>query len=327
MAKLPCMKLLACAGCAAALLLASSFARADDPPPLPPPTPPVLPPPPPPATSAPAGAAALLTHDPTAVVDTVYLRSGGVVRGRVADIATGEHVAILTSTGELRTVPWSDVDRVVVANTDRPVLPAPRAPKAAPPPPLQPDPPAMVGPFAFVHIEASGTTYLYRAPHGTTDFETVCEAPCDMQLPINDDYKIGGNGTKTTARFKLNAQGGGSVTLKVDGANWFAIIGGGTLAVVGGMTSYVGLLMAAAGSDHSSSSDGAGTAGLACFVIGGGVAALGVWAFVRGNSTDIVQTGPKAEKDAFLRTPSWRAASATEHGSAATFPLIFERRF
>lgn len=325
MAKLSCMKLLACAGYAAALLLASSFACADDLPPLPP-TPPVLPPPTAPAGFAPAAAAALLTQDPSAVVDTVYLRSGGVVRGRVTDIATGDNVAILTSTGELRTVPWSDVDRVVVANTDRPVRPAPRAPKGAPPP-LQPDPPAMVGPFAFVHIEASGSTYLYRAPHGTSDFETVCEAPCDMQLPINDDYMIGGNGTKTTARFKLKAQGGGSVTLKVDGPNWFAIVGGGTLAVVGGMTSYVGLLMAAAGSDHSNSSDGAGTAGLACFVIGGGVAALGIWAFVRGNSTDIVQTSPKAEKDAFLRTPSWRTASATEHGSSATFPLVFERRF
>ena len=312
MAKLPCMKLLACAGCSAALLLASSLACADDPPPLPPPTPPA--------------ASALLSHDPTAVVDTVHLRSGGVVRGRVTDIATGEHVTILTSTGELRTVPWSDVDRVVVANTDRPpVLPAPRAPKPAPPPPMRPDPEPMVGPFAFVHIEASGTTYLYRAPHGTTDFETVCEAPCDMQLPINDDYKIGGNGTKTTARFKLNAPGGGSVTLRVDGANWFAIIGGGTLAVVGGMTSYVGLLMAAS-SDHSSN-ESAGTAGLACFLIGGTVAALGAWAFVRGNSTDIVQTGPKPAKDAFLRSPSWRTASATEHGSAATFPLVFERRF
>ena len=316
MAKLAGMKLLACAGCAASLLLASSLACADDPPPLPPPTPP--------ATSA---APALLTHDASAVVDTITLRSGGVVQGRVTDIATGEHVAILTSTGELRTVPWADVDRVVVANTNRPVLPAPRAKPRPEPPPLQPDAAPMVGPFARVHIEASGTTYLYRAPHGTEDFETVCEAPCDMDLPINDDYRIGGNGTKTTPRFKLKAQGGGSVILKVDGANWFAILGGGTLAVVGGMTSYVGLLMAAAGSDNHSSSDETGTAGLACFVIGGVVAALGAYAFVRGNSTDIVQTGPAAAKDAFVRAPSWRSASATEQGNRASFPLLFERRF
>lgn len=312
------MKLLACAGCAASLLLASSLACADDPPPLPPPTPP--------ATSA--APSAFVSHDASAVVDTITLRSGGVVHGRVTDIATGDHVAILTSTGELRTVPWSDVDRVVVANTDRPpVLPTPKPKPKPEPPPLQPDAAPMEGPFAFVHIEASGSTYLYRAPHGTTDFETVCEAPCDMELPINDDYKIGGNGTKTTPRFKLKAQGGGSVTLKVDGANWFAIIGGGTLAVAGGMTSYAGLLMAAAGSDNSSRNGSAGTAGLACFVIGGVVAALGAYAFVRGNSTDIVQTGPKAAKDAFVRPPSWRSASATEQGNRASFPLVFERRF
>ncbi|HSO37717.1 MAG TPA: hypothetical protein VLT33_34560 [Labilithrix sp.] len=299
------MKLLAFAGCALLALLAPVVAHADEDPPPP----------------------ASLSRNPTATVDTVHLRSGGVVLGRVSEIVTGVRVSILTPTGELRNVPWSDVDRVVVANTAPPPQLPPRRPPPAPPPPppMEPDLPPMDGPRAFVHIEASGTTYLYRAPDGTTDYQTACTAPCDMELPIGDSYKIGGNGTKTTPSFKLKASPGGSVTLKVDGANWFGVIGGGTLAVSGAMTAYVGLLLAAA--DDSSRRSGSGSAGLACFLIGGAATALGTLAFLRSNTTDVVQTSPKAASDAFVRAPSWRTASATEQGHGATFPVLLERRF
>lgn len=257
------------------------------------------------------------------VVDSVYLRSGSTVLGRVTDIATGDHVTVLTPAGELRTLPWSDVDRVVVANTGRP----PALHPAPTPAPLEHDGAAMVGPFAFVHIEASGTTYLYRAPRGTTDYETVCTAPCDMDLPINDEYRIGGNGTKTTPSFRLKASAGGRVTLKVDGANWFGIVGGGTLAVAGAFVAYAGLLLAAGSNTSGSSRDGSGTAGLACLAFGGAATALGAFVFARSSTTEVAQVSPKAADDAFLRAPSWRSASATEHGSRATFPLLFERRF
>jgi len=166
----------------------------------------------------------------------------------------------------------------------------------------------MVGPFAFVHIEASGPTSLYRAPRGTTDYETACAAPCDMELPIDDEYRIGGNGTKTTPSFRLKASAGGRVTLKVDGANWFGIVGGGTLA-------------------SSSSREDSSTVGLGCLAFGAAATALGAFAFARSSTTEVVQTSPKAAGDAFVRAPSWRTASATEHGSSATFPLLFERRF
>jgi len=306
-AKLPCMKLLAYAGCAAALLLAPSLARADDEP-----SPP-----------------AFLTRSPAALVDRVYLRSGGMVIGRVSDIATGDHVTILTPTGELRNLPWSDVDRVVVANTGRPAgLPPPRPPAPAPKPaPLEPDSAPVVGPFAFVHIEASGPAYLYRAPRGTNDYETACAAPCDMELPIDDEYRIGGNGTKTTPSFRLKASAGGRITLKVDGPNWFGIVGGGTLAVTGVTVAYAGLLLAAGSGNSGSSREDSSTVGLGCLVFGAAAAALGGFAFARSSTTEVVQTSPKAAGDAFVRAPSWRTASATEHGSSATFPLLFERRF
>ena len=183
----------------------------------------------------------------------------------------------------------------------------------------------MVGPRAFVHIEASGTTVLYRAAQGTTDYETICEAPCDMDLPINDDYKIGGNGTKTTERFKLKAYSG-RVILKVDGANWFGIVGGVTLATVGATVGYVGLLLAAGAGEHGRSRDN-GPVGLTAFLVGGVATALGGYAFVRSNTTDVIQTAPKPGDGALLHLPSWRSVSATEHGSPATFPLLYERRF
>ena len=288
------------------MMLAPSAAFADDAPPA----------------SVPAGAATT-TESPTATVDTIHLRSGGLFRGRVTEILPGDHVTVVLPTGETKRFPWVDVDRVIVASTTVP-----------PPPPSSTVPAAMVGPRARVHIKSSGhRVTLFRRPAGSTELVAACDSPCDIELPIGDTYRVGGSGLSTTPEFMLAAKAGGSVDITVDGPNWFGIVSGGVLTLGGGITAYVGVIFALAGSGNSRSSiygnsESVRNAGLAAIAIGAVAIGLGLAIVYPSLKTDLSQqTG--AARDAFVRTPTWRTASATGvEGQAVpmTFSL-FEKRF
>lgn len=291
-----------------AMALAPSVALADedDARPLPPSQPP----------------AGTVTESTSATIDTVHLRSGGMFRGRVTEIVPGDHVTVLLTTGESRRLVWRDVDRVIVASTVVPPAPNATAPATA----------EMSGPRARVHIKAPHPAYLYRRAAGTTDFVTACQAPCDVEMPIGDTYKIGGNGFSTTSEFKLDAPPGGSVDLDVNGPNWAGIIGGGVITVAGGATAYVGAIFALAGGGCSNSYNSGGckdlrNAGLGALAVGAGMIALGLLIVYPSLKTDFSQQKGGPSKDAFVRAPSWRSASSTESGSPATFPLLYEGRF
>jgi len=259
----------------------------------------------------------------SATPDTIHLRSGGVVVGRVTEIVGGEHVTIVTPSGETRNVPWSDVARLVVVSTVFP--PRPPAPSRGPAP-MVPDsggagPEPMVGPLVFVHIDASGPAHLYRRAAGTDDYVTVCEAPCDKELPVGDSYKLG-TGSSTTPAFKLEPQAGGVVRLEVSRSSWLGIVGGSLLATLG-------LVLWGSMGDKAS---GATNVGL--FFAGGAAITGGIFAIVASGKTRISQTKLEREerrepqRDAFVRAPVWRSARSEQVGAAtATFPLLLERRF
>jgi hypothetical protein len=263
-------------------------------------------------------------ESPTATIDTVHLRSGGLLRGRVTEILPGDHVTVLTPTGESRRIPWLDVDRVIVASTTVP----PVAPTPATPAP-------MVGPRVRVHLKSSSKTTLYRRPAGTTDLVTACEAPCGIELPLGDTYRVGGSGISTTPEFRLQGSPGGSVELDVDGPNWLGIVGGGLITVTGAGTAYVGLLLALAsgGCRGCSGETEVRNVGIGALIVGGAMIGLGLLIVFPSMKTDLTQeakapaAGPP--RDAFVRAPMWRTAGATPDTAAppATFPLLFERRF
>ena len=263
-----------------------------------------------------------VTESSAATIDSVYLRSGGMFRGRVTEIVPGSHVQIKLENGEAKRLPWTDVDRVIVASTNVP--PPPNAAKLGPAP--------KDGPMAHVHINAGGhQAFLIRQPAGTSDWATACEAPCDQEMPIGDTYKIAGNGFRTTKEFKLEAEPGGAVELSVDGPNWFGIIGGGLITITGAGAVYGGLLVAAAGSSCDSSyynsCDGSGKAGLAVAGVGVGLIALGLLIVYPSMKTDLEQQRDRPSKDAFVRTPTWRTASVTEQGTPVNLPFSFSRSF
>ena len=255
--------------------------------------------------------------DPAATVDTIHLRNGEILRGRVAEIATGDHVSVLLPSGETRRITWSDVDRVVVASTD-----VPRPPAAAPPP--------MVGPLVRVHLKSSKRSTLYRRAAGTADFVTACNSPCDMDLPLGDTYQIGGSGIGTTKEFRLQGSPGGAVELAVDGPNWFGIVGGGVLTLTGVSAVYAGLLVAASNGkcDECRGGEDERNVALGVAAVGAALIGLGLVIVFPSMKTDLSQQTGAPPRDAYVRAPVWRSASAVETSSARpTFPLFFEQRF
>src|SRR5690348_6470857 len=73
---------------------------------------------------------------PGFVPDAVYLKNGGLLRGAVIESAPGDHVQIALPNGEVRYLPWAEVERVTVG----------AAPGAAPAPAAPAPPPEKVGP-------------------------------------------------------------------------------------------------------------------------------------------------------------------------------------
>jgi hypothetical protein len=271
---------------------------------------------------------AAVTESATATVDSVVLRSNaGSYRGHVSEIVPGDHVMLVLETGESRSFAWKDVERVVVAST------------AAAGPPAPVGPPPMVGPRARVHVKAPHPSFLYRRAAGATEFVSECASPCDVELPIGDTYKVGGSGFSTTNEFKLDAAPGGSVEVAVDGPNWAGIVGGGSLAVVGGATAYVGILFALRGTRCAENDnryvkrletdcfDNIGQVGVGMMAVGTAALALGLLIVYPSLKTDMSQQKERPSKDAFVRKPAWRTASVGEAGAAGTFPLVYEGRF
>lgn len=261
---------------------------------------------------------ATTTESPTATVDTVHLRSGGLFRGRVTEILPGDHVTVNLPSGEARRIPWADVERVIVAST--PVPPPPTA--SAPPTPS----PSMVGPRAIVHIKSSGRVTLYRRAAGTTELVRACDSPCDAALPLGDGYRIGGRGITTTNEFRLAAKPGGSVELTVDGPNWGGIVGGGLLTIGGGVTAYVGALFALAGASCAGcrATKSIQNAGFGALAVGAAMIGVGLLIVFPSLKTDLSQETSAPSRDAFVRTPTWRTAGVGAEGRpmTTTFSLL-----
>jgi hypothetical protein len=290
-----------------AMLLLSSSAWADDQPaPSPPPQ-------------------VVTTRDATSTVDAVTIRGAGEIRGRVTEVAPGDHVTIVTlPSGELKRIAWSQVERIVIGAA---VAPAPvPAPQAPPPRPPQP-----AGPVARVHIRSSGTLFLYQRAPNDADFALACTSPCDRDLPLGDVYKIGGSDIKTTSEFRLDGEPGSTIEISVSGPSWAGIVGGGLLTIAGGVSAYWGLIVAGVGSSCSTTDSGCRdlrNGGLAALAIGAGAMALGLLIVYPSMKSDVSQERAlrDAPRDAFVRAPVWRNADVAGVPSLTT-PFAYERRF
>lgn len=232
------------------------------------------------------GLAALLVPL-AASADEVVLRNGTVEHGAVTEMIAYDHVTIVLPNGETARIAWAEVERVVTGD---------RAPYG---PPLAPD-----DSHVHVHFTASDTAYLYRAAAGTSDFETVCHSPCDIDLPLDGEYRVGGNGAPTKP-LTLRGEAGGTTSIHVDGRNRTAMAGGVLLMALGSVVSLAGT---ATGTDQYN--QGAPTRMLVFTALGAATLITGIILYVRGASSDITQHVAGAQKQASVHHSTWQTLSS-----------------
>ena len=182
------------------------------------------------------------------IADAVFLRSGAMMRGTVYELVPGDHVTVLGPNGQIWSVPWAQVEKVELGN--RPSLtqvPAAVTPVA----PLSSGKPPKKGPMVRVHIDSKRAVQLYRQPAQDGGWYEECTSPCDVDMPLNDDYRISGSGIFQSRDFHLEGSAGGHVVIAVDPSTRSTFLLGGVLTAVGGIIDYVGLLTLAAASTSS----------------------------------------------------------------------------
>jgi len=164
--------------------------------------------------------------------DAVYMKNGGVVRGTLVDAVPGRPVQIQLATGEIWSIAWEFVDRVVPAATASPGAPAASVPS---------------GPMVRLHVDAPRNVEISGHASASAEWVPVCSGACDQEVPAGWEYQARGTGMKASAPFVLSADGGGARTVHVDpgdkGAFTMGIVGvcaGGPIALLGLWLTAVG---------------------------------------------------------------------------------------
>ncbi len=249
--------------------------------------------------------------------DVLQKKDGRVVHGRLREIVPGDHVTLEDASGEPTTFPWAEIEQVVVGG-------APSAAGSGLSGSSAPSPPPMVGPLVRVHIVSRRTVYLHRRAANAADFVRACESPCDVDLPLGDTYKVSGSGMTTSREFRIVGSPGDTIAIDVSGPSWLGIAASGTAIFVGGLTAYVGLVLAAAG---GASGVDTKTSGLVVLAGGGALLGLGLLAIFPSMRTDVSQQTKTKPETTFVRVPAWRASSLEEHSLPRPTSVLFEHRF
>jgi hypothetical protein len=281
------------------------------PPPLPPPAP----------VAVPAGS------------DVVVLKSGGMVRGTLLEIIPNDHATVQLATGQTAIIQWDHIHHIERGGGAQANAPAPApAPKPAP---------VSEGPTARVHIESDRPVSLERHVSGRV-WTFVCAAPCDADVPISQEYRIGGSGVRSSRGFNLAARAGEHVTLDVTTSSTGGFAGGIVLTSLGGLTMVVGLMLVLVGSAQADEhrTFGSTATGSSLYTndgsanITGGEIALGVGAaamllgiiMIGSNSKSSVEQsgeGARAASNAWTRLPTWRTeATATPTPKTTSIPIF-----
>jgi hypothetical protein len=287
--------------------------------------------------------------------DVVVLKDGGAVRGLVMEVLPNDHVTVKLADGRTATIVWSVIHHIeqaphtqttTPAETPAPVVAAPVKPSTASAPPT-----VLTG---SVHVRMEGDNdAVLEQDHGGA-WAVVCSATCDRDLPLEPQYRINGNGVRTSGAFKLQGKPGDQITLHLNTASSGGFSGGVTMALLGGLTATVGFWgMYAAllsensydyGNGYGSSNDHSGT--VAAFgittLVGAAIGTIGLVMAVSNEKTKIVQSAGTSEKGASLllaprtapkmaaltpeRQPTWlnlRPAGVSEAPTSTLFQLKF----
>ncbi len=283
---------------------------------------------------APAPAQPVYSPPPAGATDTVVLKNGGMIRGTLIEVLPNDHATVQLPSGQSAIIQWGEIHHIERGGAP---AAAPVAPQAAPAQKLANTTASMSGPTALVHIESSRPVTLDRRNPGDDEpWVTACESPCDVQLPLNNDYRIVGQGIWASSEFDLEGQPGQRVVIKVNPATRLARTAGIVVAGVGLLAITIGVYVVAfaalakcAGSVTSAcKSDSTGGTAVGVVLILGGVAAMavgGVMVLVnwRTGQSQEVQSRGSAKldwpvDDRYTRLPTFRDPSPVERFAPAT---------
>jgi hypothetical protein len=230
--------------------------------------------------------------------DTIFLKSGGVVRGSVIEYDPAREVRVKLEDGEVRTIEASLVASVVVGTAPPASAPAPsgNAPEA---------------PTAPLHVEAPPEVAILGRPDENHEWKVVCHAPCDRGLRVDWQYRAGGPGIKDSASFSLASTGHGVAVAVAPASKTGFILGIVGLAVglnVGVVGLYLMLVESFVQSNGGSGDSGVTTAGAAIGVAGAALMVGGAFALFNNLSTQVTQTGQANEPLPGARLPTWHTA-------------------
>lgn len=171
--------------------------------------------------------------------DVVDLKAGGSLRGHIVELAPEDHVTITLADGRTARVAWSAIARVLRAGA---ALPAAGSP--VPAPAVAGSVAAVKEPGAFVHVEADPAVRIQKRNVDHSWLHT-CYAPCDQELDTTAEYRVVGDGIRTSAPFNLAAKPRDRVVVHVSTGSNGGLAGGIVLAGLGLPTALAGLLIVA----------------------------------------------------------------------------------
>lgn len=228
--------------------------------------------------------------------DRVSLIGGEELHGTVVAIEPEVGVTILLPGGDVREVPWAELDDVEGHAAAAPAPPAPPPPKPAEPPkPVVKSPPPAppVGPRVTI-LSSDNRVELIRVGTTTTvtgaeveEDRAVCGVPCGLEIDLSGArrFYVGGQGIVPSSDVEL-AEVEGDVTVRVNAgsagmrfAGWFMLTAGGTASTTGAV------LLGMAASNDAGSSD-LSTPGGVTLGMGAVVLAMSVVMLV-GSSTEV----------------------------------------
>jgi hypothetical protein len=110
------------------------------------------------------------------------------------------------------------------------------------------------GAKALVHIQSPRHVTLDRKNPGEDEpWVTACESPCDVELPLDNDYRIVGSGVRPSGEFRLEGKPGERIVLEVNPSSKAVRATGillgslGITAIVSGLYLWAGMLPATSG--------------------------------------------------------------------------------
>jgi hypothetical protein len=264
--------------------------------------------------------------------DAVYLKGGGVIRGTLLEMLPNDHATILLPTGQSARVEWNRIDHIE------------RQFAQAPAPALGLVPPSSGS--VLVHLDADDGVVLEHIAPGSGRWRPACTAPCDAELPLADQYRIGGDSIRRSRPFVLVGNPGQHVLISVSPASKGAFTGGIALSSVGAAAFGLGLVVLLIGAigtcteeddfgvcDATTPNNGLETTGVVITLAGVGMMIGGIVLVASNSRTRETQSlsafAPLPRPDtAWLRTPMWKDLARDSAGEpkAMTLP-VFTRSF